>query len=156
MAVGDGSAFASPASDKLLCRHVERTWCTMTIVFPRFGSRNELTRMVLGIACLASCQATGAFSQTRSDADVSLQYLNRHGVPCRSIVSAAVTVMNDIVTCEDGRQWVLFWLENEVAYVPPSRELYKWRREIDASYPEVYGGSRALVQASSPGSPHER
>lgn len=71
----------------------------------------------LGVALLTSCQTPRAFSQSPRDVDVALQYLKRHGVPCQSVASAAITVyMNDIITCEDGRQWVLFWLEDEVSY----------------------------------------
>lgn len=115
------------------------------------GSRNELTTVALGVALLTSCQTPGAFSQSLSDVDVALKYLKRHGVPCGSVASAAITVyINDIITCEDGRQWVLFWLEDEVAYVQPSHDLYKWRREMYAAYPKLYERARPLVQVALP------
>jgi hypothetical protein len=65
----------------------------------------------------------------------------------------AVDIAYEKVTCEDGGEWVLFWVENEVAFVQPSSgELYKWRPEIYAAYPEVYRRPRPVVQVSTSGS----
>jgi hypothetical protein len=33
----------------------------------------------------------------------------------------------EVAICQDGREWAMFWLENEVAFVRPgSRQFYKW------------------------------
>ena len=37
---------------------------------------------------------------------------------------------------------MLFWLENEVAFVQPgTRKLYKWRWELNEQYPQLYNAS---------------
>lgn len=47
----------------------------------------------------------------------------------------------EVATCQDKREWALFWLENEVAFVhPQTREPYKWNRQIYVSHPEIYTG----------------
>ncbi len=49
--------------------------------------------------------------------------------------------MGEVATCQDGREWALFWLEDEIALVhPQTRELYKWDRKIYLSYPKIFSG----------------
>ena len=54
--------------------------------------------------------------------------------------------MGEVATCQDGREWALFWLEDEIAFVQPTtRELYKWDREVYIAYPALYGGSKLVA-----------
>jgi len=80
------------------------------------------------------------------------QYLQRHGVPCRFVVKAGnPDGLVDVAICQDGREWALFWLEDEIAFVQPTtRELYKWDREVYLSYPELYCGSKQTAYAELP------
>ena len=81
---------------------------------------------------------------------VALRFLQRHGVPCLSVLNGdSPRDLGEVVTCQDGREWALFWLEDEIAFVQPTtRELYKWDREVYMSYPEVYGRSKLTARAS--------
>ena len=90
--------------------------------------------------------ALTASSQSQSLSEVSLTYLQRHGVPCQSVVKVDSTDnMDEIALCEDGREWVLFWLEDEVAFVRPgSRQLYRWRPDVNISFPDVYKGPQRI------------
>ena len=90
--------------------------------------------------------ALTASSQSQSLSEVSLTYLQRHGVPCQSVVKVDSTDnMDQVVLCEDGREWVLFWLEDEVAFVRPgSRQLYRWRPDVNISFPDVYKGPQRI------------
>jgi hypothetical protein len=64
--------------------------------------------------------ALTASSQSQSLSDVSLRYLQRHGVPCQSVVKVDSTDnLDQIAICQDGREWAMFWLEDEVAFVVP-------------------------------------
>lgn len=104
-------------------------------------------------AAFVACFSSSSHSQYLLE--VSLTYLQRHGVPCLSVLKVDTTdYMDEVVTCQDGREWVLFWLEDEVAFVQPqTHHLYKWAREIYAAHPEVYGRLKATyyhaVSASS-------
>ena len=90
--------------------------------------------------------ALTASSQSQSLSEVSLTYLQRHGVPCQSVVKVDSTDnMDQVALCEDGREWVLFWLEDEVAFVRPgSRQLYRWRPDVNISSPDVYKGPQRI------------
>lgn len=83
---------------------------------------------------------------------VAHRFLQRHGVPCLFILKVGSPHdLGEVVTCQDGREWALFWLEDEIAFVqPPTRELYKWDREIYISYPELYGGSKRTAYNKLP------
>jgi hypothetical protein len=71
--------------------------------------------------------------------DVALAFLKRHGVPCLFVTHVDRTSPDMIATCHDGREWALFFLEGEAAFVQPqTREPYKWRPEVYMSHPEVY------------------
>jgi len=98
--------------------------------------------------------ALTASSQSQSLSEVSLTYLQRHGVPCQSVVKVDSTDnMDEIALCEDGREWVLFWLEDEVAFVRPgSRQLYRWRPEVNISFPDLYKGPQRISQNQFVGS----
>ena len=105
-----------------------------------------------------TCIGLGAFLCPGTHAqelnDASLAFLKLHRVPCLAVITVGTFVLDDVVTCEDGREWMLFWLENEVAFVnPETRELYKWRWEINALYPQVYDLPKrqvAVVPAAGP------
>ena len=92
------------------------------------------------VASLAALVALTGSSRAQSPLDVSLTYLQRHGVPCQAVVKVdSLDSSDEVATCQDGRQWVLFWLENEIAFVnPSSQDLYRWRREAYASHPFLY------------------
>jgi hypothetical protein len=87
-------------------------------------------------------------SSTRSQdlCDVAHTYLQRHDVPCLSVTH--VDRAEDMVaTCQDGREWALFFVENEVAFVHPrTGDLYRWQREVHRAYPELYGTFQRLPQ----------
>ena len=104
------------------------------------------TFVVLG-ALFLSCST---YSQELNGA--AHRFLQRHGVPCRFILKVGSPHdLGEVVTCQDGREWALFWLEDEIAFVQPTtRELYKWNREIYMSYPELYGGSKRTAYNQPP------
>ena len=72
--------------------------------------------------------------------DLARQYLQRHGVPCLSVAKVDDTYdKGHVAICQDGREWLLLWIENEVAFVrPQTRDVYRWQREVFASNPEIY------------------
>jgi hypothetical protein len=80
---------------------------------------------------------------------VAHQFLQRHGVPCLFVVKVGSTNgLDEVTTCQDGREWALFWIEDEIAYVhPQTREFYKWDSEVYIAYPELYGGSKRAAYA---------
>ena len=98
--------------------------------------------------------ALTASSQSQSLSEVSLTYLQRHGVPCQSVVKVDSTDnMDEVALCQDGREWVLFWLEDEVAFVHPgSRQLYRWRPEVNSSFPDLYKGPQRISKNQFVGS----
>jgi len=84
---------------------------------------------------------------------VALQFLQRHGVPCLFVlkVGSSPYGLGEFATCQDGREWALFWLEDEIAFVHPlTREPYKWDWEVYISYPELYGGSKRTAYDELP------
>jgi len=59
--------------------------------------------------------------------------------------------LGEVATCQDGREWALYWVENEIAFVQPTtREPYKWEWEVYISYPELYGGSKRTAYDELP------
>ena len=86
---------------------------------------------------------------------VSLKFLQLHAVPCGSVTKVESPMgMDEIATCEDGREWALFWLENEVAFVHPrTGELYRWQADVYRSQPQLYGGLTASFKASEGNGP---
>ena len=61
--------------------------------------------------------------------------------------------MGEVATCQDRREWALFWLEDEIAFVhPQTRESYKWDRQIYMSHPEIYAGLES--EQRKPDFPH--
>ena len=81
----------------------------------------------------------------------ALAYLHRHGVPCLHVthVETPIRDFDMLATCDDGRQWALFFIEAEVAFVQPqSGEPYRWRREVFLSHPQVYGSAQLRSDAS--------
>jgi hypothetical protein len=89
----------------------------------------------------------GFSAQSRDSNDVALRFLQNHGVPCEvTRKTDSSWGLDDAVTCEDGREWVLLWLEDEVAFVNPiDQQLYRWRVEIFCSYPEIYSSGKRSV-----------
>lgn len=75
---------------------------------------------------------------------VAHKFLQRHGVPCLSVLKVGAPYdLAEVATCEDGREWALFWLEDEIGFVDPQRrEAYKWDRQTYRLYPELYSRSR--------------
>ena len=100
----------------------------------------------LGRWIARTCIGLGALFSPNAHAqelnDVALRFLNLHRVPCLTVTKVGTVVLDEVVTCEDGREWALFWLENEVAFVQPeTRELYKWQWELNEQYPQLYKAS---------------
>lgn len=101
-----------------------------------------------------TCVALGALflsSSTYSQelGGVAHKFLQRHGVPCLFVLQIGSPGMGEVATCEDRREWALFWLEDEIALVhPQTRELYKWDRQIYVSNPEMYTGPTATHPTS--------
>ena len=96
--------------------------------------------------CLAVAMFLFPSSAGSQDLDeVAHRFLRRHGVPCLYVVKVGVPVdLGEVATCEDGREWALFWIENEIAFIhPQTREAYKWDREIYLSFPQLYGQDAA-------------
>jgi hypothetical protein len=81
--------------------------------------------------------------------NITLQFLHLHTVPCEAVTKVeSPHGMDEIATCEDGREWALFWLENEVAFVHPrTRELYRWQADVYRSKPQLYGDLKASFRA---------
>jgi hypothetical protein len=102
------------------------------------------------LAC--SAHAEDLFSRHAEELrNVTLQFLHLHAVPCGSVTKVeSVLGMEEIATCEDGREWALYWLENEVAFVQPrTRELYRWEAIVYRSEPQqLYGGVTASLNVS--------
>jgi len=95
-----------------------------------------------------TCVALGALflscsSYSQELNRVAQQYLQRHGVPCSFVLKVdSPHGLDEVAACQDGREWALFWLEDEIAFVhPQTHELYKWDRQIDMSHPEIYSGT---------------
>lgn len=94
-----------------------------------------------------TCVALGTLLVSRSACtqelnDVAHRFLQRHGVPCLLVLkvgSPGPYDISEVATCQDGREWALFWLEDEIALVlPQTREPYKWDRQIYLSHPEIF------------------
>jgi len=97
-----------------------------------------------------ACVAFGTFLLSRSACgqdlnDVAHRFLQRHGVPCQVVLKVGSPPdMDEVATCQDGREWALFWLEDEIALVlPRTREPYKWDRQIYLSHPEIFSGANS-------------
>ena len=73
---------------------------------------------------------------------VAHQFLQRHGVPCLRVLKVgSPRDLGEIATCQDGREWALFWLEDEIALIQPQTgDAYKWDREVYRSHPELFAG----------------
>lgn len=91
------------------------------------------------LGALAALVGSGS-SPARDIRDVAHQFLHRHGVPCLVVVKVdASHQLGEVATCQDGREWLLLWLENEIAFVDPAtRELYRWQRDVYATYPDLF------------------
>ena len=89
---------------------------------------------------LAALSGPGAHAQELNE--VALAFLKLHRVPCAAVTKTDTLVLDEIARCDDGREWALFWLENEVAFVQPkSRELYRWQWQLNELYPQLYAPS---------------
>ena len=78
---------------------------------------------------------------------VAQKFLQRRGVPCVFVFEVGSPAdLGEIVTCQDGRKWALFWIEDEIAFVDPrTHALYRWDWENYLSHPELYGGPKRPV-----------
>jgi hypothetical protein len=102
-----------------------------------------LWRAKAGALIVAVAQFLAGGSHAEDCAEVTLQFLRKHDVPCSALQAIDRSRLDYVVTCNDGRSWALFWLENEVAYVEPQTgTIYRWQPELAASYPNLYGGLR--------------
>jgi hypothetical protein len=105
---------------------------------PIGGLRLRATGVALAVLLLSF----SACAQDRNQElnSVAHRFLQRHGVPCRSVLEVASPQdLGEVAACDDGREWALFWLEDEIAFLHPrTREAYRWDREIYLSYPELY------------------
>ena len=72
--------------------------------------------------------------------EVAHRYLERHGVPCLVVVHVESTHdKGHIARCQDDREWVLLWVENEVAFLNPhTQQTYKWQANVFTLHPELY------------------
>jgi hypothetical protein len=106
-----------------------------TLAYRQWLSRRRwIARICIGLGALS-----GPGTHAEEMNDVMLAFLKLHRVPCRAVINVGTVVLDEVATCEDGREWMLFWLENEVAFVhPETRELYKWQWELNALYPQLY------------------
>ena len=106
------------------------------------GSRPVLAKLTMRSA-IALAVLSGPFaSQAQELNEVALTYLQRHGVPCLHVTSVERPVLDFdmIATCHDGRQWALFVIEGEVAFVQPDTgEPYRWQRDLYQSHPAIFG-----------------
>lgn len=77
---------------------------------------------------------------------VAWQFLQRHGVPCPLVLKVDSSHdAGEVATCQDGRQWILMWLDDEIAFVQlPGREPYKWNSDVFTAHPEIYSVPRQV------------
>jgi hypothetical protein len=104
---------------------------------------NGWTTRLAFVVSAALLVASGSRAQELSV--VAFSYLQRHGVPCQRVtqVERPVRDFDLVATCEDKRQWALFFIEGEVAFIhPQTGEPFRWQREVYLSYPQVYGSPR--------------
>ena len=85
-------------------------------------------------------------------ADVARAYLQRHGVPCHAVTHVDRTRqdMELVAICQDGRQWALFMVEGEVAFLDPrTRAPYRWHYDVYRAHPELYAASPASQEQAT-------
>ena len=94
--------------------------------------RTSVALAALFLSCSANAQDLNGVAQ---------QFLQRHGVPCQRVLKVGVPRdLGEVATCQDGRDWALFWLEDEIAFVhPQTGDAYRWDRQVYLSHPELYG-----------------
>lgn len=82
--------------------------------------------------------------------EVARQFLQRHGVPCPLVLEVDIGHdLGEVATCQDGRQWILMWSDDEIAFVQqPGREPYKWNRDVFYAHPEIYSLPRRVDKNS--------
>ena len=102
-------------------------------------------RLAPGLWCTSVALAALLLSGSAQAQDlngVAHQFLQRHGVPCLRVLKVgSPRDLGERATCQDGREWALFWLEDEIAFVhPQTGDAYRWDRELHLSHPELYGG----------------
>jgi hypothetical protein len=106
---------------------------------------DRLRRAAAGLVAAAAGLVLAFACRAEQLEAVALRFLHNHGVSCRTVLQVGTRDMDETVTCEDGREWVLFWLEDEVAFVvPETGELYRWRPEFHRASLQAYGGPKIL------------
>jgi hypothetical protein len=111
---------------------------------PAQKPRPQAVRLALTIwwTCIALATLFLSYSTYAQERhSVAQTFLHRHGVPCLFVlkVGSPGDMEEEVATCQDKREWALFWLESEIAFVhPQTREPYKWDRQIYVLHPEVY------------------
>ncbi len=98
--------------------------------------KQEILRVLFALGALVVSGEANAHD-IRS---VAQQFLQRLSVPCPSVLKVDYTDnLGEVATCQDGREWILLWVEGEIAFVHPrTREAYKWEREVYRTHPEIY------------------
>ena len=101
----------------------------------------ETLLVTLTSVALAALFLSGS-AQAQDLNGVAHQFLQRHGVPCLRVLKVgSPRDLGERATCQDGREWALFWLEDEIAFVhPQTRESYRWDRAIYRAHPEIFTG----------------
>jgi len=102
----------------------------------------RLSVFVLSASALLSFSA-----QAQDLQDVARRFLQHQSVPCGSVIKVdSPHGLDEVAVCDDGREWALFWVENEIAFVQPqTRELYRWQVEVYRSYPQLYRSTPSAV-----------
>jgi len=101
----------------------------------------ETLLVTLTSVALAALFLSGG-AQAQDLNGVAHQFLQRHGVPCQRVLKVgSPRDLGERATCQDGRDWALFWLEDEIAFIQPQTgDAYKWDREVYRAHPELYAG----------------
>src|SRR5262245_57696040 len=99
-------------------------------------------------AALGVLLALSSRSHSQDLRDVARQFLLRHGVPCQLVLKVDSSAdLGEVATCQDGREWILLWLDDEIAFVQPRiREAYKWDRDVYRAHPEIFSEPKPVTK----------
>src|SRR5436190_16625524 len=91
-----------------------------------------LRREIQGVCGALAALLFSCSSHSQELNAVAHEYLQRHRVPCLLVLKVRIPeALGEVATCQDGREWALLWLEDEIAFVQPTtRELYRWDPEV--------------------------
>ena len=106
------------------------------------GAKPFKRRWTISLAVVLAAALLPAGVQAFDWPGVALKFLRRHAVPCGAIAKVVSVLGADVATCRDGREWALFWVEDEVALIDArTRRLYRWEPDVYGAYPQLYGSS---------------